>query len=69
MYLKVPDGDHKKRAYQVVAMKPLETGENAAQGAAYRPSDKPTSYRAPEQPVEKAGSKAPEPANNPPSPQ
>jgi hypothetical protein len=69
MYLKIPDGDHKKRAYQVVAMKPVETGESTAQGAAYRSSDKPTSYRAPEQPVEKAGSRAPEPANHPPTPQ
>ena len=55
MYLKVPDGDHKKRAYEVVSMKPLNNGEAPAEGAAYRSTDKPASYRAPEQPVERAG--------------
>src|ERR1700758_3597200 len=53
MYLKVPEGDHKKRTYQVVSMKPIETGESPAQGASYTAPDKPTSYRAPEQRVEK----------------
>jgi len=55
MYLKVPDGDHKKRAYQVVSMKPVETSEGSgtAQGASYRSPDKPTAYRAPDQRAEK----------------
>lgn len=69
MYLKVVDGDHKKRAYQVVAMKPVEAGDSTTQGAAYRSNDKPTSYQAPQQPVEKAGSRAPDPTSHPPTPQ
>jgi len=64
MYLKIPDGDKKKRAYQVVSMKPLNGGEGTAEGAAYRPSDKPAPYRAPERPVEKAAGGASNP--NPP---
>jgi hypothetical protein len=65
MYLKMPDGDHKKRAYQVVSMKPLNTGEAPAEGAAYKSTDKPAPYRAPEQPVERAG-RATNPTNPPP---
>jgi hypothetical protein len=65
MYLKVPDGDHKKRPYQVVSMKPVDTGESTSQGAAYRSHDKPTAYRAPEQRTEKATGNTP----NPPPPQ
>lgn len=55
MYLKVPDGDHKKRAYQVVSMKPLNTGEEAGEKTAYKLAEKPAPYQAPPQPVEKAG--------------
>ena len=44
MYLKVPEGDHKTRAYQVVAMKPVSTGENSGEEAA-RPSSKADSDR------------------------
>jgi hypothetical protein len=33
MYLKVPDGDRKKRAYQVVAMKPLDSGSDRDKSA------------------------------------
>jgi len=64
MYLKIPDGDKKKRAYEVVSMKPLNSGEGSAEGAAYRPSDRPAPYRAPERPVEKAAGGASNP--NPP---
>jgi hypothetical protein len=53
MYLKMVDGDKKKREYQVVAMNPLNTGENA-QGASYRPGDRPEHYRKPEQPLDKS---------------
>lgn len=40
LYLKVPDGDRKTRAYQVVAMKPLNSGPDV-QGSAYKPPDRP----------------------------
>lgn len=40
LYLKVPDGDRKTRAYQVVSMKPLNSGSDV-QGSAYRSPDKP----------------------------
>ena len=68
MYLKVPDGDHKKRPYQVVAMKPVETGEGTgtAQGASYRSPDKPTAYRPPDQRSEKANGNTPTPNPVPP---
>jgi|SRR5579863_731406 len=39
LYLKVPDGDRKTRAYQVVSIKPLNSGSDV-QGA-YRSPDKP----------------------------
>ena len=64
MYLKVVDGDKKRRAYEVVSMKPLNTGETPAEGAAYRSSDRPVPYRTPERPVEKAAGGASNP--NPP---
>jgi len=54
MYLKIPDGDKKKRAYEVVSMKPLNHDEGTESGASYRAPDKPASYRAPERPMEKA---------------
>jgi hypothetical protein len=53
MYLKIPDGDKKKRAYEVVSMKPLNSAEGTAEGAAYRASDRPASYRPPDRPMEK----------------
>jgi hypothetical protein len=36
MYLKIPDGDKKKRAYQVLSMKPLNAAEGTAEGASVR---------------------------------
>src|SRR5215470_9610215 len=48
MYLKVPDGDKKKRAYQVVAMNPVETSEGGESQASYRAGDKPAEYRPPQ---------------------
>ena len=44
MFLKVPDGDRKTRTYQVVAMKPVNTGENTGDQAA-KPMDKPNPDR------------------------
>src|SRR5580704_9084356 len=44
LFLKVPDGDRKTRTYQVVAMKPVNTGENTRDQAA-RPIDKQNSDR------------------------
>jgi len=36
MVMRIPDGDHKKRRYQVVAMKPIDHAETgAAEGAKY----------------------------------
>ena len=64
MHLKIPDGDKKNREYEVVAMKPLNTGEGPTEGAAYRSTEKPTIYHAPERPVEKAAGGAVNP--NPP---
>ena len=40
LFLKVPDGDRKTRAYTVVSMKPLNAGTDV-QGWTYRPPDKP----------------------------
>jgi hypothetical protein len=41
LYLRVPDGDHKTRAYQVVSMKPLNSTTDV-QSSEYRPApDKP----------------------------
>ena len=41
LFLRVPDGDHKTRAYQVVSMKPLNS-TNEAQSSTYQPApDKP----------------------------
>jgi hypothetical protein len=40
LFLKVPDGDRKTRAYQVVSMKPLNSGTPDVEGSAYKPSDK-----------------------------
>lgn len=40
MMLKVPDGDHKTRSYQVVAMKPVETGSSSGDAAA-KPAERP----------------------------
>jgi hypothetical protein len=37
MYLKVPDGDRKTRAYQVVSMKPVGTEGSGLENSAYRP--------------------------------
>src|SRR5258707_2969388 len=40
MFLKVPDGDHKTRPYQVVAMKPVETGASS-ENSVSKPIDRP----------------------------
>ena len=40
MYLKIPDGDHKTRTYQVVAMEPANP-DTAAQNTSTKPADKP----------------------------
>jgi hypothetical protein len=40
MFLKVPDGDHKTRPYQVVAMKPVETG-SSSENSVSKPIDRP----------------------------
>jgi hypothetical protein len=66
MYMKIPDGDRKKRAYEVVAMKPLDTGEGTAEGASYKAPDRPTSYRAPEQRAGKGTGSMPNPNSAPP---
>lgn len=65
MYLKVPDGDHKKRAYEVVSMKPLNNADATAEGASYRATDKPIPHRAPDQPLEKTGRANPNPPLSP----
>jgi hypothetical protein len=45
MLMRIPDGDHKKRRYQVVAMKPLDHSESATTNSNYEPhkdfADKP----------------------------
>src|SRR5258708_5436096 len=61
MEMRVPDGDHKKRRYQVVAMKPIDHSDTAAgegANAKYLPhkdykdyTDKPLSDKANAQPV------------------
>ena len=64
MYLKMVDGDKKKREYQVVAINPLHNGDNA-EGAAYRPSDQPQRYRKPEQPLDRSAGNLNTPPNPP----
>src|ERR1700751_172380 len=64
MYLKMVDGDKKKRQYQVVAINPLHSSENA-EGAAYRPSDQPQRYRKPEQPLDRSAGNLNTPQNPP----
>src|ERR1700751_2211354 len=64
MYLKMVDGDKKKRQYQVVAINPLHSSENA-EGAAYRPSDQPQRYRKPEQPLDRSAGNLNPPQNPP----
>src|SRR6201998_1136016 len=48
MFLKVVDGDKKMRPYKVVAIDQLHAGDNAQQGAAYHPADRPERYRKPD---------------------
>lgn len=64
MYLKVVDGDKKKREYQVVAINPLHSSDNA-EGAAYRPSDQPQRYRKPETPLDRSAGNLNTPQNPP----
>jgi len=64
MYLKMVDGDKKKRQYQVVAINPLHSSENA-EGAAYRPSDQPQRYHKPEQPLDRSAGNLNTPPNPP----
>jgi hypothetical protein len=63
LYLKVPDGDRKTRAYQVVAMKPLNSAADV-QGSAYKPPDKPVARPSSEsalRPIAKAPGSAVDP--------
>jgi hypothetical protein len=64
MYLKMVDGDKKKREYQVVAINPLHSAENA-QGASYRPADRPEHYRKPDQPLDRSAGNLNTPPNPP----
>jgi hypothetical protein len=64
MYLRVVDGDKKKREYQVVAINPLHGSDNA-EGAAYRPSDQPQRYRKPEAPLDRSAGNLNTPQNPP----
>src|SRR5258708_12675476 len=41
MFLKVPDGDRKTRAYQVVSMKPVGTEGSALENSAFPPPHRP----------------------------
>jgi hypothetical protein len=54
LYLKVPDGDRKMRAYQVVSIKPLNR-EGAVESSAYRTPAKTSEYRRPQKPAEVTG--------------
>jgi hypothetical protein len=71
MEMRIPDGDHKKRRYQVVAMKPIDHSDTAGEGAnaKYDPhkdykayTDKPLANQTP---APRTGVK---PAPDPPSP-
>lgn len=44
MLLKIPDGDKKERAYQVVSMQPPNP-DSKVEGSAYQPMDKPDASR------------------------
>jgi len=61
MMLKMPDGDKKSRAYQVVAMQPVNNGSKV-ESSAYRPPEKP----AESQPPIRDGSKVVGQTNSPP---
>lgn len=54
LFLKVPDGDRKTRAYRVVAMKPLNS-EVRPESSAHHAPDKPVQYR----PLNKSADKVP----------
>jgi hypothetical protein len=60
MEMRIPDGDHKKRRYQVVAMKPIDHSEPAETNSKYEPhkdyADKPLDTRSSAQ---KTGVKTP----------
>ena len=64
MYLKMVDGDKKKREYQVVAINPLNTGENAL-GVSDRPAQRPEHYRKPDQPLDRSAGNVNTPPNPP----
>ena len=61
LVLKVPDGDKKARAYQVVAMQPTNS-EGKVESSAYRPAEKPAESR----PPMRDGSKVVGQSNGPP---
>lgn len=42
--MKIPDGDHKKRRYQVVAMKPLDHSDATEVGSSRMKYDKPQTF-------------------------
>ena len=64
MLLRIPDGDKKERAYQVVAMQPANS-DSKVEGSAYRPMDKQDESR----PMSAAGNPNPNPVTDrPPQP-
>jgi len=50
MYLKIPDGDKKTRAYQVISMEPPKA-KGEMENTAYTPARRPSEYRQSEPPV------------------
>ncbi len=52
LFLKVPDEDKKARAYQVVAMQPVNSGAGE-QNSAYRPAERPAESGRTEKPADK----------------
>jgi hypothetical protein len=57
MFLKVPEGDHKTRAYRVISMEPIKTADDAG----YRPPSGASAA----QPANPSASQAPQPAVRP----
>jgi hypothetical protein len=54
LFLKTTDGDKKTRAYQVVAMQPINA-ENKVDSTAYHPVEKPAESRPPNPPSKEVG--------------
>jgi hypothetical protein len=55
LFLKVPHGDKKSRAYQVVSMQPVDSAESEhkVDGSAYHPAEKPPESHPPNPEVDK----------------